>query len=291
MRPPYHRFFSSLNRFRTRKPAAIDSDDSPFKTSEMQALEASLGRAIVSDELRLMYQPKFETRTGRITGAEALLRWQHPELGLLQPAQFIPYAEDTGVILPLSRWVLQHACSQNMLWERMGLPPLRMAVNLSARQFNDPRLSASAARLLYDVDMEPHRLELEITESIMSYDPPKTLVILAALKKTGIRIALDNFGIGYSSLSHLQEFPIDIVKIDRSAIQNVPGDLADTSMTEAILDTARKLNVRAVAEGVETAEQVAFLQRRRCDDMQGFFFSQPLEAAAFARLVEKNLAR
>ena len=218
-----------------------------------------------------MYQPSFETRTGRITGAEALLRWQHPDLGLLQPAEFIPYAEESGVILPLSGWVLRQACSQASAWEKDGLPALRMVVNLTAHQFSDPHLITDAIDILDDINFAPEPLELDITESMMLFDRARILKILRSLKAKKIHVALDDFGIGYSSLSHLQEFPVNVVKIARSIIRNVPGDYVNDAVTESIIAAGKKLHIHVVAKGVETATQVAFLRQHRCDNMQGFF--------------------
>ena len=258
--------------------------------ADLAALESGLGRAIEHDELRLVFQPRFDARTGRINGAEALLRWQHPELGLLQPARFISYAEQTGVILPLSRWVLRNACLQIDQWEQQGLPALRVGVNLTPHQFGDAQLANEIVRMLEQIGLAPHRLEVEITESVLLFNPTRSHHILARLKKAGVRIALDEFGIGYSSLHDLQKFAIDIVKIDRSLIRTIPQDHADSAIAETIVAAAKKLHIRVAAVGVENAEQVNFLRRQRCDDLQGFFFSQPLPAEDFAALLRKNLA-
>ena len=258
--------------------------------ADLAALESGLGRAIEHDELRLVFQPRFDARNGRINGAEALLRWQHPELGLLQPARFISYAEQTGVILPLSRWVLHHACLQVEQWEQQGLPALRIAVNLTPHQFGDARLGTELVRILEHVGLEAHRLELEITESVLLFNAERSIKILARLKKAGIRIALDEFGIGYSSLDNLQQFAIDIVKMDRSLIRMLPHDHADAAIAQAIIAMAKKLHIRVAAVGVETAEQVEFLRRHQCDDLQGFIFSEPLPPEEFAALVRKNLS-
>ncbi len=256
----------------------------------MLALESSLRRAIERGELVLYYQGKVETRTGRITGVESLVRWQHPELGLLSPDQFIPLAEETGLIVPLSKWVLREACKQVCEWQRQNLPPLSVAVNLSARQFVDDHLLEDTALALRELGMDPTLLELEITESMMMHNPERTIQILQALKAMGIRIAIDDFGIGYSSLSHLRQFPIDIIKIDRSFIQDVPGDPADEAITEAIIAMGKSLKITVVAEGVETIEQLQFLSERSCEEIQGYFFSKPLPAADFTKLLWKNLA-
>ncbi|HCY62538.1 MAG TPA: hypothetical protein DHV59_06860 [Oxalobacteraceae bacterium] len=258
--------------------------------AKMLALESSLRRAIEREELVLYYQGKVETRTGRITGVESLVRWQHPELGLLSPDQFIPLAEETGLIVPLSKWVMREACKQVCSWQRQNLPPLSVAVNLSARQFVDDGLLEDTAQTLRELGMDPTLLELEITESMMMYNPERTIQMLQGLKAMGIRIAIDDFGIGYSSLSHLRQFPIDIIKIDRSFIQDVPGDPADEAITEAIIAMGKSLKITVVAEGVEKSEQLQFLSDRSCEEIQGYFFSRPMPAKEFTKLLWKNLA-
>lgn len=256
--------------------------------AKMLQIESSLRRALERDELVLYYQGKVETSTGRVTGAEALVRWRHPELGLLSPDHFITLAEETGLIEPLSQWVLREACQQNRQWQQEGLPPLTMGVNLSARQFANDNLVGDIAATLRDVGMAPTLLELEITESMMMHNPDKTIKILFGLKAMGIRIAIDDFGIGYSSLSHLRQFPIDIIKIDRSFIQDVPGDPADEAITEAIIAMGKSLMITVVAEGVETPEQLEFLAHRSCEQIQGYFFSKPLPAEEFTKLLREN---
>ncbi|TCS39100.1 PAS domain S-box-containing protein/diguanylate cyclase (GGDEF)-like protein [Paucimonas lemoignei] len=258
--------------------------------AKMLALESSLRRAIEREELVLYYQGKVETRTGRISGVESLVRWQHPELGLLSPDQFIPLAEETGLIVPLSKWVLREACKQVCEWQRQNLPPLNVAVNLSARQFVDDHLLEDTALVLRELGMDPTLLELEITESMMMHNPEHTIQILQGLKAMGIRIAIDDFGIGYSSLSHLRQFPIDIIKIDRSFIQDVPGDPADEAITEAIIAMGKSLKITVVAEGVEKPEQLQFLSDLSCEEIQGYFFSKPLPAKDFTKLLWRNLA-
>ena len=258
--------------------------------AKMLALESSLRRAIEREELVLYYQGKVETRSGRITGVEALVRWEHPELGLLCPDQFIPLAEETGLIVPLSKWVLREACKQICDWQRQSLPPLSVAVNLSARQFTDDCLLEDTAQTLRELGMDPTLLELEITESMMMHNPQRTIQILQSFKAMGIRIAIDDFGIGYSSLSHLRQFPIDIIKIDRSFIEDVPGDPADEAITEAIIAMGKSLKITVVAEGVEKIEQLQFLSDRSCEEIQGYFFSRPLPSEEFSKLLWKNLA-
>ena len=265
------------------------SERKSLKATDLLALEAALGRAIANDQLQLLYQPRIDTVSGRIIGAEALLRWLHPDLGLLQPAQFIPYAEETGVILPLSRWVLRAACAQLAQWDVQHLPLMSVSVNLTAHQLTDPQLCTDAVAILDESGLTHARLALEVTETMLTVDRAKALQTLRALQSVGISVTLDDFGTGYTSLSHLEEFPIDAVKIHGSMISNVPGDHADEAMIEAIIDAGRRLQIRVVAKGVETAAQVRFLRQRRCDDMQGFFFCEAVTAAAFAQRVMRDL--
>jgi diguanylate cyclase (GGDEF)-like protein/PAS domain S-box-containing protein len=257
-------------------------------STKLLAMEAALRRAIESGELALHYQPKVDAATGAITGMEALVRWKHPDLGLVSPAHFIPLAEETGLIVPLSKWVLTEACSQNRAWQQQGLPALRIAVNLSPRQFIDENLAAETARVLNDAGMDPALLELEITESMMMYDTERTVQVLSELRSMGIRIAIDDFGIGYSSLSHLKQFQVDIIKIDRSFIKDIPHDQADAAIAHAIIAMGKSLKAMVVAEGVETAAQLSFLRERGCDEIQGYYFGRPLPAEDFARLLEQN---
>jgi EAL domain-containing protein (putative c-di-GMP-specific phosphodiesterase class I) len=254
------------------------------------ALESSLRRALERNELLLHYQAKVDAQTGRITGVEVLARWQHPELGLMHPEHFIPLAEETGLIVPLTKWVLHEACTQSKVWQKQGLPPMHIAVNLSARQFADENLLSDVETTLAEVGMDPTLLELEITESMMMHNTDKTIQVLAGLKKMGIRIAIDDFGIGYSSLSHLKQLPIDIIKIDRSFIMDIPGDQADEAIADAIIAMGKSLKILVVAEGVEALEQLQFLRSRGCDEIQGFFFSRPLPAQEFSKILRKNLA-
>ncbi|WP_136417368.1 EAL domain-containing protein [Herbaspirillum sp. ST 5-3] len=250
-------------------------------SAKLLALESGLRRAIERGELLLYYQPKVDARNGRVSGAEALVRWRHPDLGLISPAHFIPLAEETGLIVPLSQWVLRESCRQNLAWQQQGLPPMRIAVNLSARQFTDDNLIADTARVLREIGIDPSLVEIEITESMMMYNTDKTVHMLSALRELGISIAIDDFGIGYSSLSHLKHFPLDIIKIDRSFIKDVPGDLSDAAIADAIIAMAKRMQVKVVAEGVETAAQLDFLRERGCDEIQGNYFSKPLSPENF----------
>ena len=255
---------------------------------ERLALETSLRRGLERGEFSLHYQAKVDLRGGGITGVEALLRWQHPELGMVPPGQFIPLAEETGLIVPIGKWVLRAACEQNVAWRRAGLAPVRMSVNISARQFADEHLLEDIAEALAASGLEPSLLELEITESMVMQDAERAAVVLDAIKRIGVRLAIDDFGVGYSSLAQLKRLPIDTLKVDRSFIRDIPQDPGDSAIAEAIIAMGKRLRLTVVAEGVETSEQEAFLKAHDCDEMQGFFFSRPIPAEGFAELLKRS---
>jgi len=245
-------------------------------TLERVALESDLRHALERDEFVLHYQPKVDIGSNRIVGMEALLRWQQPGKPLVPPNQFIPLAEETGLIVPIGEWVLRHACRRNKAWQEQGLPFLRIAVNLSPRQFAHANLLQEVAHALQETQLDPTWLELEITESMVMRDPERAVLLLHELKAMGIHLSLDDFGTGYSSLSYLKRFPLDSVKIDRSFIQDLPRDSDDAGITQAIIAMAHSLRLAAIAEGVETAEQLEFLRSNGCDEMQGYLFCRPL---------------
>ena len=265
------------------------SEDIQVQSVERMTLENSLRRALESDEFFLHYQAKLDFKTGRITGVEALLRWRHPDLGMLLPSRFIPIAEETGLSIPISRWVLQNACAQNVAWQREGLPPLCMAINLSARQFANDDLLADIQAALQKTGMRADLLELELTESIVMQNPERATTLLTAIKALGVRIAIDDFGIGYSSLAQIKRFPIDTLKIDRSFIRELAQNAEDRAITQAIIAMGKTLSLTVVAEGVETQEQQAFLVEHACDAMQGYYFSRPVLQADFADFLRKHL--
>jgi EAL domain-containing protein (putative c-di-GMP-specific phosphodiesterase class I) len=217
-------------------------------------------------------------RTGAITGVEALVRWQHPERGLLLPESFIPLAEDSGLIRHIGRWVLNAACTQAVRWAAVLPQPVKIAVNLSAREFSDERLVVEIAHALARTELPPELLELEITESMMMENPERAAQTLCEIKEMGVHVSIDDFGTGYSSLARLKKFPIESVKIDRSFIRDIASDPDDAAIVAAVIAMAHGLRLKVVAEGVETADQLRFLRERNCDEIQGFYFSRPSSA-------------
>ncbi|HET7525731.1 MAG TPA: EAL domain-containing protein, partial [Burkholderiaceae bacterium] len=261
-----------------------------IRSQSMQRLtmETRLRRALERKELLLHYQPKLDVQTGDITGVEALLRWQSPDLGMVAPNDFIGLAEETGLIVPIGRWVLRTACAQNMAWIEAGLPRVSMAVNLSARQFATDSLVDDVEAALRESGMPAELLELEITEGMVIANPERALRVLSSIKAMGVRLAIDDFGTGYSSLAQLKHFPIDTLKVDRSFIRDIPNDNEDRAITEAIIAMGKSLGLNIVAEGVETVHQLNFLRHRSCDEMQGFYFSKPVAADDLAKLLREH---
>jgi EAL domain-containing protein (putative c-di-GMP-specific phosphodiesterase class I) len=260
-------------------------------TFESLTLEASLRRALEREELTVFYQPKIEIATNKIIGMEALVRWQHPELGMVSPAQFIPIAEETGLIIPIGEFVLRKAVEDNKKWQSMGLEPIRMAVNLSSIQFRRPDLFDTVIGVLEDYRMDPEWLELEITESILLKNVEATISTLHRLKRAGIHLSIDDFGTGYSSLSYLKRFPVDTLKIDQSFIREVTSNADDASITTSIILMGHSLKLRVIAEGVETKSQLAFLRVLECDEVQGYYFSAPVPYEQATKLIESALAK
>ncbi|GJG85721.1 hypothetical protein tb265_09020 [Gemmatimonadetes bacterium T265] len=249
------------------------------------ALEADLRHALDRGQLFLHYQPKMDVATGRVRGFEALLRWRHPERGLVSPAEFIPVAESTGLIVPIGEWVLRTACAQLAAWGDAGLPATSVAVNLSARQFTHADLVTTVRAALADHGVDPALLELEVTESLLMDDIAHTAVVLQALRAEGVTISLDDFGTGYSSLGYLKRFPIDCIKLDKSFVRDAVTDRQSGAITEAIIALGHSLGLAVVAEGVETPEQMAYLTERACDVVQGFLFGRPMAAEAAAEVL------
>lgn len=244
-----------------------------------RALEISLRKAIEREEFLLHYQPQVELKTGRIVGIEALVRWQHPEKGMVPPMHFIPLAEETGLIVPIGEWVLEKACLQNKAWQEMGFDPMRVAINLSARQFHASQqqgLLETVTKVLERTQLSPDFLELEITETTAMQDLDATVAILERLHGIGVKLSIDDFGTGHSSLSYLKKFPIQALKIDRSFVKDLTEDADDAAIVRAIIAMARSLKLRVIAEGVETSEQMDFLRDHHCEEIQGYFFSKPV---------------
>ncbi|MDH5512757.1 MAG: EAL domain-containing protein [Gammaproteobacteria bacterium] len=266
-----------------------------FYSAEMNAqtlkrlsLENALRHALERDEFRLYYQPQVDVLSDRIIGAEALIRWQHPEWGLVPPLEFIPLAEETGLIVPIGEWVLRTACAQARAWQDAGLVIPRVAVNLSARQFRQPRLLDVIMAALRQTGLAPERLEIELTESLVMRDVDRNIDVLQGLKRMGVAIAIDDFGTGYSSLSYLRRLPIDVIKIDRSFIEHIPDNPDDASVAVAIMALAKSLQLKTVAEGVETSKQLDFLHRHGCDTAQGYYHARPLPAEDFVRFLHQR---
>lgn len=260
------------------------------KILERLAMEKSLRYALEHDEFVICYQPQVHTGTGGITGIEALVRWQSPDRGLISPDRFIPLAEDTGLILPIGEWVLRTACAQNKAWQEAGFPSVRVAVNLSPYQFRQETLVETVVRVLKETGLEPCWLELEITESAAMYDVDYTIAVLHELRDMGIRIAIDDFGTGYSCLNCLKQFPINRLKIDQSFVSDAVINPASAAIVTTIITLANNLNLEAIAEGVETEEQLAFLKQCRCGQMQGYLFGEPVPAGEFEKILGRTFA-
>jgi EAL domain-containing protein (putative c-di-GMP-specific phosphodiesterase class I) len=246
---------------------------------ERQTLVTALKRALDREEFVLHYQPQVNVQTGKIDVVEALLRWRHPEMGLVEPSAFLPAAEEGQLMNAIGQWVMREVCRQLKLWQQLGLRPITMGVNLSPRQFGHADLLRMVERSILEFGIDPSLIELEISQEAVN-DPDNAVPRLTALKKIGVRIAIDDFGTGRTALSDLKRLPIDAVKIDKGFIRNVTTQSDDAAIVEAVIRMARGFDIRVVAEGVETKDQMTFLWNRRCTDMQGFFFGKPLPAAA-----------
>ena len=265
-----------------------------FFTNEMNRriieklfIESKLRHALEQKEFQLYFQPQVETKTGYIVGMEALLRWINPELGDMPPSKFIPVAEDTGLIIPIGEWIIQEACRQARAWQEEGLPMLNLSINLSARQFHKQTIIETISGLLKETGFDPHQLELEITESVIMQDVDENIETLRRLKDLGLRLSIDDFGTGYSSLNYLKRFPIDVLKIDQSFVMDITSDPENSSVVSAIIALAHSLNLKVIAEGVETAEQLDFLKERGCNEVQGYYFSKPIPGHLVKDLFEK----
>jgi len=256
---------------------------------ERQSIEENLRRALERQEFALHYQPKINLRTGEISGAEALLRWMHPVRGPVSPAQFIPVAEDCGLILPIGQWVLREACKQARAWADAGLPLPTMAVNISSMEFREDNFIESVFTTLSETGLDPKSLELELTESVLMKRAESAASVLKTLRSRGVQIAVDDFGTGYSSLSYLRKFPINALKIDQSFVRQITSTPDDTTIVTAVISMGRSLKLRVVAEGVETQEELTFLRARLCDEAQGYYFSRPVRPEQFAKLLKSGI--
>jgi len=257
---------------------------------ERLRLEADLRDALERDELVLYYQPQVCLKSGRVVGMEALIRWQHPRLGLVPPGRFIALAEETGLIVPIGNWVLRTACRQNRAWQDAGLGPLRVAVNLSARQFADPELAPAIIAVLTETGLAPRHLEIELTEGLVMADVERTIGVLRQLKAAGLQLSIDDFGTGYSSLSYLKRFPLDVLKIDQSFVRDITTDADGAAIVTSIIGLAHGLRLHVIAEGVESQAQLDYLRAHDCDQIQGYYFSKPLPAAAMEELLRSGRA-
>lgn len=258
------------------------------KASNRLTLESNLRKALEREEFEVFYQPKVNFEGGQIVGMEALVRWRHPELGLVPPIEFISLAEDAGLIIPMGEWILRKACLQSKELQKAGFPALCVSVNLSARQFQQENLSEMIIGAIKNTGIEPTRLELELTESSIMKNPVSAIKMLQTLKEIGIKISIDDFGTGYSSLAYLKRLPIDVLKIDKSFVQEVAINPDDAALVMTIITLAHNLRLKVVAEGVETEEQLKFLHQLRCDEWQGYFCSRPLEFEDFKRFLRKQ---
>ncbi|NOU92236.1 EAL domain-containing protein [Paenibacillus sp. LMG 31456] len=260
-----------------------------MKTISLKRLtmENELRKAILQNELILHYQPQMDIISGNIVGFEALIRWSHPEKGMISPMDFIPFAEESGLIVPIGEWVLQEACRQNKLWQEQGYPHMTVSVNISTRQFLQPNLCAQVADVLKSTGLDSSYLELEITES-STMDVDYAIGVLLELKELGIKISIDDFGTGYSSLSYLKRFPIDKLKIDQSFVRDIMTDPNDAAIVASIIAMTRHMNLKVIAEGVETEEQLGFLHLNNCNEIQGYFFSRPLPAEQLEMMLQHH---
>ena len=256
---------------------------------ERQSIEEGLRRALERQEFALHYQPIIDLKTGAITGAEALLRWTHPTQGSVPPAQFIPVAEDCGLIVPIGKWVLREACAQARAWVEAGLPAMTLAVNVSALEFRDKNFLKDLFVILGETGLDPRSLELEVTESVLMKHAEAAAPILQALRAIGIQVALDDFGTGYSSLGYLRKFPLDALKIDQSFVRQIGAAGEDTAIVTAVIAMAQSLKLRVIAEGVETLEELTFLRAYHCDEVQGYYFSRPVVPRQFAKLLKTGI--
>lgn len=286
---------ADIAMYRAKRESGNDfrfySSEMSVTTKERVELETALRWAVERQEFELFYQPKVALNDGRVVGVEALIRWHHPDLGLVSPVHFIPMAEELGLIVPIGKWVLRTACSQLKQWQEAGLPPITVSVNISARQFRQEGLVKAITDILQETGLDPRYLELELTESMVLNSADKSTVTLHELKALGVELSIDDFGTGYSNLSYLKRFPVDRLKIDQSFVQDIVNDSDDAAIAYLIISLGHSLNLKVIAEGVETAEQLAFLHNNHCDEIQGYYCSQPVSANDFVSLMHNGLMR
>jgi diguanylate cyclase (GGDEF)-like protein/PAS domain S-box-containing protein len=266
------------------------TEDLHTRINERLGMEAGLRRALQQHEFILHYQPRVDLGSGKVNGMEALIRWNHPQLGLVEPLRFVPLAEELGLIHQIGEWVMRDACTQQKAWQRQGAADLPVAVNISGAQFLQKDFTQKLAAVLRDTGVDPSRIELEITESLSMQDPQVTIAVLRELKQMGVRLAIDDFGTGYSNLSYLKQFPVDIIKLDRSFVRDIVRNPEDLAISDAVISMAHSLHLRVIAEGVESATQLALLADRACDDMQGFYFSMALPVDDCTAMLLENRA-
>lgn len=280
----YHAKESGRNNYK------FFAQDMNVRAVQRHSIEASLRRALERQEFVLNYQPKINLHSSMIVGVEALIRWQHPERGLVPPSEFVPIAEDCGLILPIGRWVLREACLQAQAWRQAGLSPITIAVNISALEFSATNFLENVRATLKETCLEPHYLEFELTEGVLMRDAKFTDSVLHGLADLGVKLAIDDFGTGYSSLSYLRQFPIDTLKIDQSFVNRMTSNPDDATIVSAVINMGKSLKLRVIAEGVETPEQYAFLLAQHCDEGQGYYFCRPVAAETLAALLQTGIS-
>jgi predicted signal transduction protein with EAL and GGDEF domain len=268
-----------------RNNYAFYTADMHLQALEWLTLERDLRKSLDQGDFVLHYQPQVNLHSGEIAGVEVLVRWQHPEMGLLDPQRFIPLAEETGLIVPLGSWVLRTACAQNRVWQNEGLPPIKIAVNMSARQIAQPTIVDEIRGILAETGLEGRYLELELAENTLFYDSDAIAEQLNGLKRLGVRLSIDDFGTGYSSVGYLKRLPIDMLKIDRSFVRDLPNDAENSAIAATIIGMTRSLHLKVIAEGVESESQRAFLQEQGCDEIQGYLYSHPIAAGELRQLL------
>ncbi len=274
-----------------RKQFCIFSASMSDRAAEKYQMEAALRRALDENRFRMHYQPKIDIVSGRVTGVEALIRWEHPELGLVSPDRFIPLAEETGLIIAIGKWTLNEVCARSKAWEEMGIPPMIMSINLSGSQLMHPEFVRECAAALKATGRKPELFELEITESMVMQNPERATQLMDELRAIGIRLAIDDFGTGYSSLAYLKQFPVHTLKVDQSFVRDLPHNLDDVAITRAVIAMAHSLNMNVIAEGVERKEQLTLLEAEGCDEFQGFYCARALPEAELVPFLREHIAK